>query len=75
MNADYGFLHLFNALKSLQENKTRSAYPEPRSEVEVKLPQIDYSLLTHQPFPGQRCQLRTLRWDRLNLQTATAAGQ
>jgi hypothetical protein len=75
MNIDYGFFHLFKALQSLPENKTKSAFPEPRSEVEVKLPQIDYSQLTHQPFPEQHCQQRALRWDRFNLQTAAAAGQ
>jgi len=75
MNTDCGFFHLFRALKSLQNNKPKSGLPESRSQVEVKLPQIDYSLLTSQPVPEERCQQRALRWDRFGLQTATAVGQ
>jgi hypothetical protein len=75
MNIDYGFFHLFKALKSLQDNKPESGLPESRSQVDVKLPQIDYSLLTSQCVPEQRYQQRALRWDRFGLQTATAAGQ
>lgn len=75
MNTDYGLFHLFKALKSLQDHKPESGLPESRSRVEVKLPQIDYSLLTSQPVPEQRYQQRALRWDRFGLQTATAIGQ
>lgn len=74
MNTDYGWFHLFKALKSLQNNKSESALPESRSQVELKLPQIDYSLLTSQPVFEQRCRQRALRWDRFGLQTATTAG-
>ena len=74
MNIDYGFFHLFKALKSLQSNKPESTLPESRSQVELKLPPIDYPLLTSQPDSEQCCQQRALRWDRFGLQTATAAG-
>jgi hypothetical protein len=75
MNTDYGFFHLFKALKSLQNNKPESALPESRAQVELKLPQIDYSLLTSQPVSEQRCQQqRSLRWDRFGWQAATTAG-
>jgi hypothetical protein len=75
MNTDYGLFHLFKALKSLQPNNPESGRPESRSQVEVKLPQIDYSLLTSQVVPEQRYQQRAFRWDRFGLQTATAIGQ
>jgi hypothetical protein len=74
MNTDYGFFHLFKALKSLQNNKPESALPESRPQVELQLPQIDYALLTSQPVSEQRSEQRALRWDRFGLQTATAAG-
>ena len=75
MNTDYGFFHLFKALKSLQENKAASKLPESRPEVEVELPRIDYSLLTGQLVPERCLPQCALRWDRFGLQTATAIGQ
>ena len=75
MNTDYGFFHLFKALKSLQESKAATTLPEAGPTVEVKLPQIDYSLLTSLPARERGCQQDAWRWDRFNLQTATAIGR
>ena len=75
MNTDYGFFHLLNALKSLRSDKTESAFPESRSEVEVKLPKINYSLLGSQPVHQRRCQQRALRWQQFELMNAAAAGR
>jgi hypothetical protein len=75
MNTDSGFFHLFNALKSLRDNKTQWAVPESRFEVEKQLPKINYSLLTGQPVQPRRYQQRALRWERFDLTRATAAGR
>jgi hypothetical protein len=75
MNTDYGFFHLFKALQSLRPDKTQSAFPESRSEVEVTLPQIKYSLLGSQPVQQHRCQQRALRWQQFELMNAAAAGR
>jgi glutaredoxin-related protein len=75
MNIDYGFFHLFKALQSLRPDKTQSALPESRSEVEVTLPKINYSLLGSQPVQQRRCQQRALRWQQFELMNAAAAGR
>jgi hypothetical protein len=75
MNTDYGFFHLFKALQSLRYTKTQSAFPESRSEVEVTLPKIKYSLLGSQSVQQRRCQQRALRWQQFELMNAAAAGR
>ncbi len=75
MNTDYGFFHLFKALQSLRSDKTQAALPESRSEVEVTLPKIKYSLLGSQPVQERRCQQRALRWQQFELMNAAAAGR
>jgi hypothetical protein len=75
MNTDYGFFHLFKALQSLRSDKTQAALPESRSEVEVTLPKIKYSLLSSQPVQERRCQQRALRWQQFDLMNAAAAGR
>jgi hypothetical protein len=67
MNTDYGFFHLFRALQSLRENKSKSRFYEMPSEVEEKLPEINYTLLTSLPIPQQRCQPYPFRWQRFDL--------
>ena len=64
MNTDYGFFQLFRALKSLRDNKNKSRFCEELSEVEERLPHINYSLLTSLPV-HQRCyQQNRFRWKR-----------
>ena len=75
MNTDYGFFHLFKALQSMRSDKTQAALPESRSEVEVTLPKIKYSLLGSQPVQERRCQQRALRWQQFELMNAAAAGR
>ena len=75
MNTDYGFFHLFKALQSLRSDKTQAALPESRSEVEVTLPKIKYSILGSQPVQERRCQQRALRWQQFELMNAAAAGR
>jgi hypothetical protein len=62
MNTDYGFFHLFRALRSLRDNETEPALSEVRSTVEEKLPQINYSLLMSRPAHLQRRQLNPFCW-------------
>jgi hypothetical protein len=72
MNTDYGFFHLFTALKSLRENKNKSRFCEKLSEVEEKLPHINYSLLTSLPV-HQRChQQNRFRWERFDFGIAAS---
>jgi hypothetical protein len=75
MNTDYGFFHLFKALQSLRPNNIQSAFPESRSEVEVTLPKINYSLLGSQSVQQRRCQQRALRWQQFELMNTVAAGR
>ena len=56
MNTDYGFFQLFRALKSLRDNRIEPALGEVRPEVEEKLPQINFSLLTSLPGHQRRFQ-------------------
>src|SRR5260221_8682911 len=67
MNLDYAFFHLFKALQSLRPDKTRSAFPESRSEVEVTLPKINYSLLGSHTVQNSRCQQRALLWQQFQV--------
>jgi hypothetical protein len=72
MNTDYGFFHLFTALKSLRDNKNKSRFCEELSEVEEKLPHINYSLLTSLPV-HQRChQQNRFRWERFDFGIAAS---
>jgi hypothetical protein len=72
MNTDYGFFHLFRALKSLRDNQTKPAFCEEPSGVEEKLPQINYSLLTSLPMHQQHYQERLFCWRRFDLGAATS---
>jgi hypothetical protein len=67
MNTDYGFFHLFSALRSLRENKIKSRFCEAPSEVEEKLPQINYSVLTSLPVHQQRYEQHPFRRKRFDL--------
>jgi len=72
MNTDYGFFHLFRALRSLHENKIKSRFCEAPSEVEERLPQIDYSVLTSLPVHQQRYQPHPFRRERFDLGIAAS---
>jgi hypothetical protein len=51
MNTDYGFtFHLFGVLKCLRHYKIESRFGEEASEVQEKLPQINYALLKSLPI-------------------------
>jgi hypothetical protein len=64
MNTEYGFhFHLFGVLKCLRHYKIESRFCEEPSEVEEKLPQINYSLLTSLPIDQPRYQQRPFRWE------------
>ncbi|HEY4815426.1 MAG TPA: hypothetical protein VIH58_12145 [Chthoniobacterales bacterium] len=67
MNTDYGFFHLFRALRSLSENKIKSPFGEAPSEVEEKLLPINYSVLTSLPVHQQRYRQHPFRWERFDL--------
>jgi hypothetical protein len=67
MNTDYGFFHLFRALRSLSENKIKSPFGEAPSEVEEKLLPINYSVLTSLPAHQQRYQPHPFRWECFDL--------
>jgi hypothetical protein len=73
MNTDYGFFHLFNALRSLRDNKNKSRFCEEPSEVEEKLPQINYPLLASLPIHQQRYQQHPFRWECLDFGIATSS--
>ncbi len=67
MNADYGFFHLFRALRSLHDNKNKSRFCEEPSEVEEKLPQINYPLLASLTIRQQRYQQHPFRRECFDL--------
>jgi hypothetical protein len=64
MNIDHGFFHLFTALKSLRDNKNKSRFCQEPSELEERLPHINYSLLTSLPVHQRRYQQNSFRWER-----------
>jgi hypothetical protein len=72
MNTDYGFFQLFRALKSLRDNKNKSGFCDEPSEVEERLPQINYCLLTSLPVHQQRCQQSSIRWERFDFGIAAS---
>jgi hypothetical protein len=67
MNTDYGFFHLFNALKSLRNNKGQPKFGKLRSEVEVELPKIDYAMLATVPVQTGRYEQHEMRWQHLDV--------
>jgi hypothetical protein len=63
MNTDYGFhFHLFCVLKCLRHYKIEQRFCERSSEVQEKLPQINYSLLTSLPTNQPRYRQHPFRW-------------
>jgi hypothetical protein len=72
MNTDYGFFQLFRALKSLRDNKNKSGFCDEPSEVEERLPQINYCLLTSLPVHQQRYQQNSIRWERFDFGIAAS---
>jgi hypothetical protein len=72
MNTDYGFFHLFRALQSLHDNKIESRFCEAPSEVEERLPQINYSVLTSLPVHQQRYHQYPFRLKRFDLGIAAS---
>jgi hypothetical protein len=73
MNTDYGFFQLFRALKSLRDNENKSRFCDEPSEVEERLPHINYSLLTSLPVHQQRYQQNPFRWERFYFGIAVGA--
>lgn len=72
MNIDYGFFHLFKALKSLRDKKTEPALAEERAaNCEQKLPHIDYSELRSLTVHEHRYQQHPFRSERFHLGIAT----
>jgi hypothetical protein len=72
MNTDYGFFHLFRALKSVRDDKNKSRFCEEASEVEEKLPHINYSLLTSLPVHRQRYHQNSFRRQRFDFGIAAS---
>jgi hypothetical protein len=60
MNIEHGFFHLFETLSSLRNSITKPA----SSEVETRLPKLDYSLLTSVAIHYGRHGPHELRLDR-----------
>jgi hypothetical protein len=68
MNIDYGFFHLFRALKSLRDNQTEPSLGDERAaNCEQKLPNINYSLLRNLAIHQHRYQQPPFRSELFDL--------
>jgi hypothetical protein len=64
MNTEHGLFYLIETLSSLRNGETKPASDEVSSEVETKLPKLDYSLLTRRPAPLREGDTMVVLWQR-----------